>query len=228
MSKIKPYAAECLGTLVLTFMGCGSAVFLGAATGGGHLAVALAFGLSIVAMAYVIGSVSGCHINPAVSLAMLIDKRISVTDFIGYIISQVIGAVIAAALLKWLLWFGVADQTGALGSNGVVGAGGIGGALLIEIILTFIFIFTILGVTANEKMASVTGIVIGLTLAFVHIVGIPLTGTSVNPARSIGPALFAGGTALTDLWVFIVGPLIGAALAAVTYMCLVKAKKEKK
>ena len=223
MSSAKKYSAEFLGTFVLTFMGCGSAIFLGASVGGGHLAVALAFGLSIVAMAYAIGGVSGCHINPAVSLSMLLDKRLSMMDFIGYVISQIIGAIAAAALLWFLVSNGgLVDMTGGLGTNA---AGiGIGNALIIEVVLTFIFVLTILCVTANEKMSSVAGIVIGLTLTFVHIVGIPLTGTSVNPARSIGPALFAGGQALTDLWVFILAPLAGAALAYIVYTAIIKAK----
>ncbi|MCL2767704.1 MAG: aquaporin [Synergistaceae bacterium] len=216
MNNSQKYTAEFIGTFVLTFMGCGSAMFLGCEPTGGHLAVALAFGLSIVAMAYVIGGVSGCHINPAVSLAMLLDKRLSLSGFVGYIISQVLGAIAAAALLKVFISFGINDLTGGLGSNGV-GAGGLTVAFAVEIILTFIFVFTILGVTADDKMASVAGIVIGLTLTFVHIVGIPLTGTSVNPARSIGPALFAGGAALTNLWVFILAPMVGSALAAIVY-----------
>jgi len=220
---MKKYIAECLGTFTLTFMGCGAAMFLlNDAIGIGHLAVALAFGLSIVAMAYAIGGVSGCHINPAVSFAMFLDKRLGGKDLVGYIIAQVAGAIIAAALLRLFVSFGIEDLTGGLGSNGVAGAGGIGGGIIIEIVLTFIFLLTILGVTANEKMGSVAGIVIGLTLTFVHIVGIPLTGTSVNPARSIGPAIFAGGDALTDLWVFIVGPLMGAALAVVVYDLILK------
>ncbi len=224
METLKKYVAECIGTLVLVFMGCGSAVFLGCEPTGGHLAVALAFGLSIVAMAYVIGNVSGCHINPAVSLAMLISKKINGKDFCGYVIAQIIGAIIGAALLKLIVGFGIEDLTGGLGSNGIANAGGIGGAVIIEIILTFIFIFTILGVTSDEKKSGVAGIVIGLTLTFVHIVGIPLTGTSVNPARSIGPALFAGGDALANLWVFIVAPLAGAIIAALVF----KAIKERK
>ena len=214
---MKKYIAEIIGTMVLVFMGCGSAVFLGADTGGGHLAVAFAFGLSIVAMAYVIGNVSGCHINPAVSLGALLDKRISVIDFIGYFISQVIGAVIGAALLFALSNIAGVDHTGGLGTNGIANAGGVAGGLITEVILTFIFVYVILGVTADKSKGSVAGIVIGLTLTFVHIVGIPLTGTSVNPARSIGPAIFAGGAALVDLWVFIVGPFVGAALAAMVY-----------
>jgi len=223
--NIKKYCAEIIGTFTLVFMGCGSAMLLGVGADGGHLAVAFAFGLAIVAMAYVIGGVSGCHINPAVSLSMFLDKRLSGKDFVGYVISQVIGAIIAAAILSALVGvFGIADLTGGLGSNGTLNAGGIVGALIIEIILTFIFVLTILGVTANEKMSSVAGLVIGLTLTFVHIVGIPLTGTSVNPARSLGPAIFAGGAALTNVWVFITGPLIGALLAAVAYRALVKSK----
>lgn len=214
---MKKYIAELIGTMILVFMGCGSAMVLGCEAFGGHLAVALAFGLSIVATAYVIGSISGCHINPAVSLAMLISKKLSATDFVGYVVAQVAGAIAGAGLLKMMTGFGIVDLTGALGSNGIANAGGIGGALIIEVILTFIFIFTILGVTSDEKNGSVAGIVIGLTLAFVHIVGIPLTGTSVNPARSIGPALLAGGAALAEVWVFILAPLVGAALAAFVF-----------
>jgi len=225
---MKKYIAELIGTFTLVFMGCGSAMLLGCDATGGHLAVALAFGLAIVATAYVIGDVSGCHINPAVSLAMLICKKLSVSDFIGYVAAQVAGALAGAGMLKALTGFGVADLTGALGSNGVAGAGGIVGALIVEVILTFIFIFTILGVTSSKDKGSVAGIVIGLTLAFVHIVGIPLTGTSVNPARSIGPALLAGGDALKDVWVFILAPLAGAALAAVAFNSLIKLKKGKK
>jgi len=221
--SIKKYIAEMIGTAVLVFMGCGSAVFLGPDASGGHLAVALAFGLSIVAMAYVIGGVSGCHINPAVSLAALLDKRIGVVDFAGYVVSQIIGAICGAALLNASSSMAGVDLTGGLGSNLAAGAGGIEGALLIEVVLTFIFVLTILGVTADKSKGGVAGIVIGLTLTFVHIVGIPLTGTSVNPARSIGPAIFAGGEALADLWIFIIAPLVGAALAALAYK-LFKAK----
>ena len=222
-SSMKKYFAELMGTAVLVFMGCGSAVFLGCQAMGGHFAVAFAFGLSIIAMAYVIGGVSGCHINPAVSLAVFLDKRMSGRDFCGYVIAQVIGAIIGAALLKAVSGLAGVDLTGGLGSNLAAGAGGYGGAFLVEVILTFIFLLTILGVTADASKSSVAGIVIGLTLVFVHIVGIPLTGTSVNPARSIGPALFAGGAALKDLWVFIIAPFAGAALAAFVYQAF-KAK----
>jgi len=216
-NSLKKYVAEFIGTAVLVFMGCGSAVFLGCSATGGHLAVALAFGLSIVAMAYAIGNISGCHINPAVSLAALIDKRLSGVDFCGYVISQIIGGIGGAALLKVVSGAAGIDLTGRLGSNLAAGAGGTGGAFIVEIILTFIFVLTILSVTADSAKGSVAGIVIGLTLTFVHIVGIPLTGTSVNPARSIGPALFAGGKALTDIWIFIAAPLAGAVFAALVY-----------
>ena len=223
MGNIKKYIAELIGTMVLVFMGCGSAALLGCDAAGGHLAVALTFGLSIVAMAYVIGGISGCHINPAVSLAMLINKKLGVTDFIGYVIAQIAGAFAGAGLLKLIVSFGAADQTGGLGSNGI-GDIGAAGAVIVEIILTFIFIFTIIGVTSDESKGGVAGIVIGLTLTFVHIVGIPLTGTSVNPARSIAPAVFAGGDALGNVWIFIIAPLIGAALAAIAYRLLKAAK----
>jgi len=222
--EIKKYFAEVLGTFVLVFMGCGSAIFLGTDAAGGHLAVALAFGLSIVAMAYAIGGVSGCHINPAVSLSMLMTDKISVKDFIGYVISQIIGAIAAAGLLYALVsMVDVGDFTGGLGSNGIANTG-IAGGLIIEVVLTFIFVFVILKVVSDSSKSNIAGMVIGLTLTFVHIVGIPLTGTSVNPARSIGPAIFAQGDALADLWVFIVGPLVGAALAAIVFSCL-KVKK---
>ena len=226
MEKAKKYFAELIGTLVLVFMGCGSAVFLGCETSGGHLAVALAFGLSIVAMAYAIGGISGCHVNPAVSLAMLLTKKLSIIDFIGYVIAQTAGAIAGAGLLKLMLSFGLTDATDALGSNGIANSGGIAGSLIIEIILTFIFITAILGVTSDESKSSVAGIVIGLTLTFVHIVGIPLTGTSVNPARSIGPAIFAGGDSLTNVWVFIVAPLVGAALSVCFYTLVIKNKSK--
>lgn len=222
--SVKKYVAELIGTAILVFVGCGSAVFLGCEAAGGHLAVALAFGLSIVATAYVIGGISGCHINPAVSLAVFLGKKMSATDFIGYVVAQVIGAVLGAVLLKYVSGAAGVDLTGGLGSNGYGNVGALGG-LVVEVILTFIFVFTILGVTSDESKNNVAGIVIGLTLAFVHIIGIPLTGTSVNPARSIGPALFAGTDALSQLWVFIVGPLLGAAAAHFAFTALKPAKK---
>lgn len=224
MESTKKYIAELIGTATLVFVGCGSAMALGCDVGGGHLAVALAFGLAIIATAYVIGSVSGCHINPAVSLGVLLSGRMSGKDFVGYVVAQVIGAIGGAGLLKMLVGFGLEDLTGGLGSNGKALLGTTG-SIIVEIILTFIFVFTILGVTAEEDKGSVAGLVIGFTLAFVHIIGIPLTGTSVNPARSIGPALLAGGDALSCVWVFVVGPLVGAALAAAVYALVCKKAK---
>lgn len=225
---MKKYIAEFIGTLTLVFMGCASAVVLGCDVAGGHLAVALTFGLAIVATAYVIGNISGCHINPAVSLAMLMQKRLSVKDFCGYVIAQIAGAIAGAALLKTVVSLtGITDATDGLGANGLAGvSGSVVGGLLVEVILTFFFIYVILGVTADASKGSVAGIVIGLTLVFVHIVGIPLTGTSVNPARSIGPALFAGGAALQNVWVFILAPLLGAALASIVYSCLNRKAKQ--
>ena len=217
----KKYLAELIGTAVLVFMGCGSAVLLGCEETGGYLAVAFAFGLSVVAMAYAVGNISGCHLNPAVTLAVLLDKRIDGRNACFYMIAQVLGGIAGAALLFAVTQTAsVVDQTSFLGANLAVGAGGFAGAILVEVILTFIFIFTILNVTADPDKSKVAGIVIGLTLTFVHILGIALTGTSVNPARSIGPALFAGGAALTDLWIFIAAPLIGSVLAALVYAVL--------
>jgi len=220
LESFKKYVAEAVGTGVLVFMGCGSAVFLGCAVTGGHLAVAFAFGLSIVAMTYAIGNVSGCHINPAISLAAFLNKRLNGADFCGYVVSQLIGGFVGAAFLKFVSGTAGIDLTGSLGSNFVAGAGGVNGAFILEVILTFIFILTILSVTADSTKNGVAGIVTGLTLTFVHIVGIPLTGASVNPARSIGPALLTGGDALADLWVFILAPLTGAILAVLFYKVL--------
>lgn len=224
MEAMKKYLAEAIGTLTLVFMGCGSAMVVGVQIPGGHLAVALCFGLAIIATAYVIGGISGCHLNPAVSLAMLINKRLSGKDFVGYVIAQIIGAIGGAALLKLMTVLTMPDLTGAFGANSAATLG-IGGSIAIEIILTFFFVFVILGVTADSDKSSVAGLVIGLSLVFVHIVGIPLTGTSVNPARSIGPAIFAGGEPLASLWVFIVAPLVGAAIAALLYGVFYKNKK---
>ena len=165
----------------------------------------------IVAMAYSIGNISGCHINPAVSIAMLVSKKMTGKDFIGYVVSQFIGATLGAAVL--LIFFGA--DTG-LGTNGLFD-GSAGKSLLIEIILTFVFVMAILGVTSKPEFGNVAGLVIGLSLTLVHILGIAFTGTSVNPARSFGPAIFVGGDALSSLWVFIVAPLIGGALAAIVY-----------
>ncbi len=224
---MKKYVCEFIGTAVLVLFGCGSAAIAGATLG--TLGIALAFGLSIVAMAYVIGNVSGCHVNPAVSLAMLISKRMSFKDFVGYVIAQVLGAILGIGILYAIMTCANLDVT-VLGANGYGNASSVGlsmvGALLVEVVLTFVFVYTILGVTADSDKSSVAGIVIGLTLTFVHIMGIPLTGTSVNPARSLAPALFLGGEALSQVWVFIVAPLVGAAIAAVVYSLLNKEVKK--
>lgn len=216
MNATKKYVAECIGTFVLTFFGCGTAVVTQCSTNNypGYLLTAIAFGLSIVAMAYSIGNISGCHVNPAVSLGVLLSGKMSGKDFVGYVIAQIIGAIIAGAALSAIL----GADTG-LGTNGLYNDNA-GISLLMEGILTFVFVLAILGVTSKEGFQSVAGLVIGLSLTFVHILGIAFTGTSVNPARSIGPAIFAGGQALSSLWVFIVAPLVGAALAAVVYKYL--------
>ncbi len=219
---MKRYISELIGTMVLVLFGCGSAAIAGKALG--TLGIAMAFGLSIVAMAYVIGDISGCHINPAVSIGMWIDGRLDAKDLVIYIIFQCIGAVIGIGILAVIInsapSLGGYLTTG-LGANGFGTASSVGlnviGAVIVEIILTFVFVFTVLGVTKSEKTSAVAGIVIGLTLAFVHIMGIPLTGTSVNPARSLAPALFLGGQALQQVWVFILAPIIGAVLAGLIF-----------
>ena len=219
---MKRYVSELIGTMVLVLFGCGSAAIAGSVLG--NLGIAMAFGLSIVAMAYAIGDISGCHINPAVSIGMWIDGRMEAKDLILYIIFQCIGAIIGTALLAVLINSAPSlggYMTTGLGQNGFGAASSVGinltGALITEIILTFVFVFTVLGVTRSEKTGVVAGIVIGLTLAFVHILGIPLTGTSVNPARSLGPALFMGGVALQQVWVFIVAPIVGAIIAGLAH-----------
>ncbi|NLW78402.1 MAG: MIP family channel protein [Ruminococcaceae bacterium] len=233
---MKKYLAEFVGTLILVFFGCGTAVVTGGLTGGlgmgtlGVVAIALAFGLAIVAAAYGIAQISGCHVNPAVSLAMLISGKLSVMDFVGYIIAQVVGAIAGAGLLKLIVLNSEAlkDVTG-LGQNGFGAESAVGlsmvGALIVEVVLTFVFVMAILGVTSSDKTSHMGGLVIGLTLTFVHIIGIPLTGTSVNPARSLGPALLVGGTALSQVWVFILAPLVGGALAALVYKAMYASKK---
>lgn len=222
---MKKYICELIGTMVLVLFGCGSAAIAGSVLG--NLGIAFAFGLSIVAMAYIIGDISGCHINPAVSLGMLITKRMNSKDFILYVIFQCIGAIIGIGLLAVIInsapSLGGYMVTG-LGQNGFGSASSVGisvvGAFIVEVILTFVFVFTVLGVTRSEKTSSVAGLVIGLTLAFVHIMGIPLTGTSVNPARSLAPAIFMGGQALNQVWVFIAAPLVGALIAGLIYRYL--------
>ena len=225
----KKFLAEVIGTFTLCFMGCGTAMLVGcdAASGGGYSLTALAFGLALVCMAYSIGNISGCHVNPAVSLGVLLSGGMDLKDFIGYVIAQCAGALCGALILAAIFGLGgVTDMTGGIGGNTLAGVGGNALAgLLVEIVLTFIFVICILGVTSKKaRHGSFGGLVIGLALVGVHILGIGLTGTSVNPARSFGPALVAAFTGnltpLAHLWVFIVGPLVGAALAAMTYKAL--------
>ena len=226
---MRKFIAEFVGTMVLVVLGCGTAMLVGcdAANGSGYLLTALAFGLTIVAMAYSIGNVSGCHINPAVSLGVLISGGMTGKDFCGYVISQCLGAFAGSGLLALIFKIrNVEDKTGGFGTNGLAGVGGnYAAGLLVEIVLTCIFVLAILGVTSKKAShGSFGGLVIGLTLVVVHILGIGLTGTSVNPARSFGPALIAlingNVTPIAQLWVFIVGPLVGASIAAFLYKFL--------
>ena len=226
---MRKYLAEFFGTFVLVLFGTGIAVV----SGGDLIATSLAFGLAIVAGAYSIGDISGCHVNPAVSLAMLMQGKLDEKDFCGYVSAQILGALGGSAMLVLILT-GTDIGTASIGANfyGTSSANNISliGALATEVILTAIFVYTILGVTSDSKYSSVSGIVIGLTLTFVHLLGIPLTGTSVNPARSIAPALLQRGVALSQVWVFIVGPLLGGALAAIIYKyinCEGKVSKKK-
>ncbi len=219
---MKKFCAEFIGTFVLVLFACGTATVVGCTNepNAAYLLTALAFGLVIVGMAYSIGNVSGCHINPAVSIGVLLSGGMSVKDFFIYIIAQFAGATAGAAVLGALVGF---DKS--LGTNGLF-EGDILKSLIIECILTFVFVLVILGVTSKEKYSKVAGLVIGLTLTLVHIFGIYFTGTSVNPARSFGPAILKGGEALGCYWVFLVAPLVGGALAAVVYKALIQDKAE--
>lgn len=217
----KKLFAEALGTFILVFFGCGAAVFMGAEIG--LHGISWAFGLSIVAAAYGLGAISGAHLNPAVSFGMVAAGRMTVTDAIGYSIAQIAGAVAAAAVI-YVIASGGAGYSLAengLGQNGF-GAGYLGeysmtAALVFEIVATFLFVTVILGATQNGAPAAFAGLAIGLTLAAIHLVGINVTGVSVNPARSIGPALFVGGTALSQLWLFIVAPMVGGVAAGICH-----------
>lgn len=241
MNSVKKFVAEFIGTMVLVVLGCGTAMLVGcdSANGCGYILTALAFGLVIVGMAYCVGNISGCHINPAVSLGVLLSGGMGIGEFIGYIISQCLGAFAGAGVLAAIFGLGgVKDMTApsasvlGLGTNGLAGVNGsVVAGLIVECFLTFVFVLTILGVTSKKAgHGSFGGLVIGLTLTLVHILGIGLTGTSVNPARSFGPALAAmmtGNAApMGVLWVFIAGPFVGAILAAVVYRAL--AGKEEK
>ena len=215
---MKKYLCEFIGTFILVLLGCGSAAIAGSTLG--TLGIAFAFGLAIVAIAYSVGRVSGGHVNPAVSLAMLINKKMTLKDFCGYVIAQILGAFAGSGILLLIINMTNLENAG-LGANGfgelsAVGLG-LAGAIIVEIIATFIFVLAILGVTHNEKYSCIAGLVIGLVLTLIHIVVIPLTGTSVNPARSLAPAVLVGGTALSQVWVFVVAPLVGAVLAALVW-----------
>ena len=214
---MKKYLAEMVGTFVLTFLGCGAAVSLNCGVDvASVVGTAIAFGLAVVAMAYTIGGISGCHINPAITLGVWMSGRMNAKDCGMYMVFQVIGAIIAAALLALLVSLdpGLAEGT-TTGANACASENVVNG-LVAEIVLTFIFVLVVLGATAKTNGATnnFAGLAIGLALILIHLVGIHYTGTSVNPARSIGPALIEGGKALSQLWVFIVGPFVGGALAA--------------
>lgn len=225
---MKKYLAEMVGTMVLVLMGCGSAVFLGCSAPAEILSVAFAFGLSVVAMAYCIGGISGCHVNPAITLGVWLSKRMSGKDAIGYMAGQFIGALIGSSILYLLTSTGGYGDTTATGANGF-GEGEMLQAFIAETVFTFIFVLVALGSTDREKGAGkFAGLSIGLTLVMIHIVCISITGTSVNPARSFGPALFAGGTALSQLWLFIVAPYLGAILSAGVWKILSCKCDEKK
>ena len=216
---MKKYLAEMIGTMVLVLMGCGSAVFAGGVAGTvgagtGTLGVALAFGLSVVAMAYTIGGISGCHINPAITLGVLLSGRMSKKDAVMYMVFQVLGAIVGSFILSGLVAGGGHGGPTLTGSNGYDN-GEMMQAFIAETVFTFIFVLVVLGATDQKRGAgNFAGLAIGLALVLVHIVCIPITGTSVNPARSIGPALIEGGRAIEQLWLFIAAPFLGAILSA--------------
>jgi len=225
---MKKYLAELVGTFVLTFLGCGAAVSLNCGVDPASvIGTAIAFGLSVVAMAYTIGGISGCHINPAITLGVFLSGRMNAKDCAMYMIFQVIGAILAAAVLAGIVATcpGLAEGT-TTGANACAYSQTNG--LIVEIVLTALFVLVVLGATAKTNGATnnFAGLAIGLSLILIHLVGIHYTGTSVNPARSIGPALFEGGKALSDLWVFIVGPFVGGALAAIIWKVIEPAEED--
>lgn len=225
----KKYYAEFFGTFVLVFIGCGSAVIAGGQIG--ILGISLAFGLAFLSMVYAIGPVSGCHINPAITISMLFAGKINAKDSMGYILAQILGAIVAAGIL-WVIASDLEGYTVAqkgLGQNGYADHSpngyGLMAALIAEIILTFIFLLVYFGSTSDSAPKGFAGLAIGVSLVFIHMVGLPITGTSVNPARSIGPAIIAGGEALTQLWLFIIAPIAGGILAAIVWKYIIAAKK---
>ncbi len=224
---MKKNLAEFIGTFCLVLFGCGAAVVSGIATTGpagiGLLGISLAFGVAVVVMAYAIGPISGCHINPAITISMVVGGKMSVGEAVGYIISQFLGATVAAGVLYGIQsgMPGFAMGEWALGSNGwgegYLGAYNMQSAFIAEAVLTFLFLFVIFATTSKWGNSTMAGLAIGLTLVLIHLVAIPITGTSVNPARSFGPAVFAGGKALQQLWLFIVAPIVGGVLAALVW-----------
>ena len=222
---MKKYFAECFGTFVLTFLGCGAAVSLSCGVDTASVVgTAVAFGLAVVAMAYTIGGISGCHINPAITLGVFLSGKMSFKDCGLYMVFQIIGALLAAAVLCAL-----AGCDSGLGANALQEGISMQQGIIAEVVLTMLFVLVVLGATSktNGATGNFAGLAIGLSLILIHLVGIHYTGTSVNPARSIGPALLAGGQALTDLWIFIVAPLVGGALAALIWKCIGCEKCEK-
>jgi aquaporin Z len=219
---VKPYLAEALGTFVLVVGGVGSAVLAGDKIG--HTGIALAFGLSLLAMAYAIGHISGCHINPAVTLGVYLAKRISMRDAAFYMVAQIVGAIVGAAVILIIAKgapLGYSAAVSGLGANGF-GAHSPGGyslfaAFVTEVVMTMFLVVTVLGATDAKAPVGFAGLPIGLVLTVIHLVSIPITNTSVNPARSIGPAIFVGGWAISQLWLFILAPLCGSVLAATVH-----------
>ena len=219
--------AEMVGTMVLVLMGCGSAIFNGGCgTPAQVLMVAMAFGLAVVGMAYTIGGTSGCHINPAITLGCMLSGRMSAREGLGYMAAQVVGAVVGSAILYALTSCVDFDYATRTGANACQPGVSLAGGFVAEAVFTFVFVLVVLGTTDEKRGAGkLAGLAIGLSLVLVHIVCIPLTGTSVNPARSIGPALFEGGAALSQLWLFIVAPLVGAALSAGVWQAIAGRKE---
>jgi len=232
-TNLSKYVAELFGTMVLVLMGCGSAVLAGAngTTGVGLLGIAFAFGLSVVAMAYAIGHISGCHINPVISIGMVVAGRMKAGEAAGYIVAQILGAL-AGAFVLILIASGKADYNvvvNGLGQNGYDAASpgkySMMSGFIAETVFTFIFLLVIFGSTSTKNIhGGFAGLAIGLSLVLIHITGIPVTGVSVNPARSIGPAIFVGGTAISQLWLFITAPILGSVLSAVTWRYILERK----
>lgn len=229
MMSMNKYFAEFIGTFVLVLIGCGSAVVAGSQIG--FLGISMAFGLAVLVMVYAIGNISGCHINPAITISMLVAGKISGKDTVGYLIAQFLGGIVGALIL-YLIASGKADYSLAVNGLGQNGYGelspmkyGIGAAFLAEVVLTFIFLLVIFGATSPKAPTGFAGIAIGWSLAMIHMVGIPITGTSVNPARSFGPALIVGGEALSQVWLFLLAPIIGGIVAALVWNYIIKPKE---